>query len=963
MTAFDKVSWERLKIVKNLKDTHNGNETWYDISETAKHVSPILFWRPLGLEEYTDHDLDHSYRIIRAIGAILPDPIPLNRNELVILLYASIFHDLGMWTRKHEIQNALSNEAFVKYLSSNNPEGYKKIIRLTESFNRQDQYIGFLYLRTQVALWHRANHPDRSSNILLNEVSSFDSIIPQRIEEGLIPPIATVCAAHGWSTQMVLTSDELDRYQVACSGDDEDDWVNLRFVSFLLRLGDLLDLDSHRISTLVWAHLDKLTDEAEAHWRKHQGLRFKALNPDLIQVVSKFDYDRYGPIAAEALNLAKKWCSYISEEVDTLRRLSISPEKYGVDKRVKLGQLVCDFTGISGEGIIFAEDLTFSMDKKRIIEILGEEIYADKSAFIRELIQNSLDATRTQIVKDILSKKEYLKRCNSLDLRSPSSWPKDIVGKDEYAIRINTGYEEFETDGDKKFQLTFEIIDRGIGMTSDQIKDYFLQIGHSYYKSQEFTKQFKHASISRFGIGFLSCLLIANCIEVETRTHEQDEGIRLVLESNSDTIGAFRDTDAQPGTRIKIWFSSEISDSKEWISKKHGGHNEITKLIFPKKVYNDKLIEAIHYWAPWSEIEIFVNGERCGQRTPSEIKSTSKYWAFPFEIRSIEDKELLAIGSILRKKENPIITTRTMDEGFSDVNFLPSGGGVAIPPWHIDKDMSVVADVLRMPSVILSASRHAKYEIPSESAQIEILTKWIDKVDEIYKHDNPWRSLWRCSISWDKIDLSLILPVIREGKLTWEEWDERRFKTEPCVLVPFFAPLKLKLRHTLPIIGVPRRASRTPRKIVPEIEHVQAIHLHEEFTAATTTQVVDSSKSVNGGYTYLLHSLTKYNKASAKWEKVREELATTEEIRAHMQSWDRHHGNCWIKYGFQPNKEESWELAYNLLGPPKVENEEFQPFAVYTSRHKWNATTSKGDIFGLKMMMKMFKVFSGTTDD
>ena len=67
-----------------------------------------------------------------------------------------------------------------------------------------------------------------------------------------------------------------------------------------------------------------------------------------------------------------------------------------------------------------------------------------------------------------------------MDERVPCDWPKDIVEKDEYSIRINYGT-EYNTIGNQSKQLYyFEIIDQGIGMTIDQIKKYFLQIGNDY---------------------------------------------------------------------------------------------------------------------------------------------------------------------------------------------------------------------------------------------------------------------------------------------------------------------------------------------------------------------------------------------------------------------------------------------------------------------------------------------------
>ena len=112
MASFSKQEWERLRLVKDLVAGQDGQEAWYDVSETAKHLAPVLGWRPPGLEEFTDHDLDHSYRILRAIGTILPESFILNRNELLLLLYAALYHDLGMWTPKREVETALQDESF-----------------------------------------------------------------------------------------------------------------------------------------------------------------------------------------------------------------------------------------------------------------------------------------------------------------------------------------------------------------------------------------------------------------------------------------------------------------------------------------------------------------------------------------------------------------------------------------------------------------------------------------------------------------------------------------------------------------------------------------------------------------------------------------------------------------------------------------------------------------------------------
>ena len=54
MANFDVNAWERLKIVKRLINI-NPN-AWYDIKCQINDLAPLLIWRPIGLDEYTDHD-------------------------------------------------------------------------------------------------------------------------------------------------------------------------------------------------------------------------------------------------------------------------------------------------------------------------------------------------------------------------------------------------------------------------------------------------------------------------------------------------------------------------------------------------------------------------------------------------------------------------------------------------------------------------------------------------------------------------------------------------------------------------------------------------------------------------------------------------------------------------------------------------------------------------------------------
>ncbi len=110
---------------------------------------------------------------------------------------------------------------------------------------------------------------------------------------------------------------------------------------------------------------------------------------------------------------------------------------------------------IKNDGSYVYNDLKFSIDYKRVIELLiGERLYKNPVVAIRELIQNSVDAIniREQIFK---TKAEYFRPFIKLTL---------------------------EED-------TFIIEDNGLGMDEFIFENYFLQAGKSYYSSKDFLCQ------------------------------------------------------------------------------------------------------------------------------------------------------------------------------------------------------------------------------------------------------------------------------------------------------------------------------------------------------------------------------------------------------------------------------------------------------------------------------------------
>jgi HSP90 family molecular chaperone len=135
-----------------------------------------------------------------------------------------------------------------------------------------------------------------------------------------------------------------------------------------------------------------------------------------------------------------------------------------------------------------AEALKFELAAHEVVELLvGNKIYDNPPyVVVRELLQNSVDACR-------------LRR----------------AVEPGYEPCITVAY----TPGNPG-RLT--VSDNGIGMTEHVVRRYFLQVGKSYYSSPDFRAAYgayNFAPIARFGIGVLSCFLIADQVTLLTRHH------------------------------------------------------------------------------------------------------------------------------------------------------------------------------------------------------------------------------------------------------------------------------------------------------------------------------------------------------------------------------------------------------------------------------------------------------------
>ena len=127
---------------------------------------------------------------------------------------------------------------------------------------------------------------------------------------------------------------------------------------------------------------------------------------------------------------------------------------------------------------------------ENIFPVIKKFLYSDHEIFLREIVSNAVDAT--QKLKTLASKGDFKGEMGDLTVRVS-------LGKD-----------------------TITISDRGIGMTAEEIDKYINQIAFSGVN--DFLEKYKddaNAIIGHFGLGFYSAFMVADKVEIITKSYKE----------------------------------------------------------------------------------------------------------------------------------------------------------------------------------------------------------------------------------------------------------------------------------------------------------------------------------------------------------------------------------------------------------------------------------------------------------
>ncbi|TFF68586.1 molecular chaperone HtpG [Helcococcus ovis] len=171
----------------------------------------------------------------------------------------------------------------------------------------------------------------------------------------------------------------------------------------------------------------------------------------------------------------------------------------------------------------------FETESKRILDLMIHSIYTNKEIFLRELISNASDAIDKRYFNSIKSGK-------SLD-------KKDL----EIFIELD------------KNNRTITISDNGIGMTKEDLENNLGTIAKSgSLDFKTLNKDDEISIIGQFGVGFYSSFMVADKIEVKTKS-EGGEALSWISEG-AEGYEIIETSKDEIGTEIKLYMKENTED-------------------------------------------------------------------------------------------------------------------------------------------------------------------------------------------------------------------------------------------------------------------------------------------------------------------------------------------------------------------------------------------------------------------
>lgn len=516
------------------------------------------------------HDSSHSETIISQMERILgEDRInDLSFSDIFLLLSVAYSHDLGMVLQYSEVEEYFRSEEYIndlnRFSQDENSPLYQTSKRLSAvdiiNDGMQMEYINSLKIYEDVLklveFHFRNNHANRSSEKLEKYLCGklqINRVIGIRI----IRLMTRICELHQMDYNQIL---ELPH---ATNGIAYD-YCHPRFIAFMLCLGDLLDLDTDRFNEYYLETTTPLPIESEMHKSKHESILHYLVDKNGIEIIAECE-------TKDVYRILQGWVEWIDDllKFGALNWSRLVQNDFGNSPSL----LKREISFKNNKSWLLYNNLKFTISEGRAVELLqGANIYRSKFVFLREIIQNAVDASLIQLWR----KFEQLGDVTSI---IKNNLPERLVEEFDISLKI------IDISG----QVQIELRDKGTGISVEDI----LSISRVGNKSR------KHEAISQipewlkpagaFGLGLQSIFMVANEFEIITKT-ENEKAKKIRFESTTSGKGYIDiedyDKPFDRGTCIVVRIDNEKVNYEDLYCSRYDYETQSKSKLIQRHIYN-----------------------------------------------------------------------------------------------------------------------------------------------------------------------------------------------------------------------------------------------------------------------------------------------------------------------------------------------------------------------------------------
>lgn len=524
---------------------------WHAWYQNKRWISQLLQITLNSFPTYSRHDETHALSVLNNIEMILgQDRIAqLSATDCFVLLHTVYIHDIGMCITQQDRKQIIENEAFIDMidqLEANGDEVVKKSIKVlkctdyeTQTGDSEDRisrlkqlyrakldvYYAIIEL---MANYRRGEHGDKSAERLYDWTMQPDKLGTGFSMAG-VPLRIFLAIARSAQMHTCSNFDEIKKLPKK-DGGYASDYYHPRFISVLLMLGDLLDMDNDRFHPMVFEFVEQFPETSRTHYDKHRAIRRLNISPDIIEIEADCQNQN-------ALRLVRRECDMLVDILHDAGYMwsSICPEGF----HGSLPSLNEVNLYLNGKKI--PEELVtthFNISQKKAFSILeGSNLYEGRFVFLREFLQNAIDASKLQYWYDYLGTAAYYYSNDAVKEKSPDQMNEELP-LDKFPIEIGMKMQKrnergktldvLEEDikqikagnsGNYEYGVLVSIKDFGTGIDKESIIA-ISKVGNSRLKDKKTIQKMPKwlRPTAEFGVGLQSAFLLTGSFKCYTHT-------------------------------------------------------------------------------------------------------------------------------------------------------------------------------------------------------------------------------------------------------------------------------------------------------------------------------------------------------------------------------------------------------------------------------------------------------------